>query len=103
MKRVLILGGVAVLVIAWVLAAGWIAPDAKWTGVDESVVEKFAKEAGRPPAEPYLNTEQGDLKLFFFLMAGALGGFIVGYQWRELFPRQGLHQPESRDPSGTLS
>ena len=72
--------------LAWVVAPGWIVPDAKWSGVDDSVVAKFAKEGGRPPAEPYLNTEQGDLKLFLFLIAGALGGFIVGYQFRQLFP-----------------
>src|SRR5208337_1715294 len=51
MKRIII-GGLALLVLAGIIASGWIVPNAKWSGVDESVVEKFAKEAGRPPAEP---------------------------------------------------
>lgn len=66
--------------------------DAQWSGVDESVVKKFAEEAGRPPAEPFV---KGDAVLFFFLIAGAAGGFIAGYYFRGLFP------PEKKisDPS----
>ncbi len=58
----------------------------KWKGVDETVIEKVATEAGHPPREPYINTEQGDLLLFLFLTAGAIGGFIAGYAFRTLFP-----------------
>lgn len=56
----------------------------KWSGVDESVVEKFAKEHGREAREPLINTDQGDLLLFVFLIAGAVGGFVAGYYWRTL-------------------
>ncbi|MCX8030158.1 MAG: hypothetical protein N3A59_01070 [Thermodesulfovibrionales bacterium] len=56
----------------------------KWAGVDESVIEKFAKEFGIEPKEPLINTDQGDLLLFVFLLAGVVGGFIAGYYWREL-------------------
>ncbi len=56
----------------------------KWPGVDESVVEKYAKEHGREAREPFINTDQGDLLLFVFLLAGAIGGFIGGYYWRIL-------------------
>ncbi len=56
----------------------------KWGGVDESVVEKYAKEQGREAREPLINTDQGDLLLFVFLLAGAVGGFIGGYYWRTL-------------------
>ncbi len=58
---------------------------AEWAGVDETVVEKFAEEAGRSPRDPYINTDQGDLLLFVFLLAGAVGGFIGGYYFRFLF------------------
>lgn len=58
----------------------------KWQGVDESVVGKFAEAAGRPARTPFINTDQGDLLLFFFLIAGAAGGFVAGYCFRELFP-----------------
>ena len=56
----------------------------KWTGVDEAVIEKIAKEQGREPKEPLINMEQGDLPLFIFLVAGAVGGFAAGYYWRVL-------------------
>jgi hypothetical protein len=56
----------------------------KWPGVDESVIEKYAKEHGREAREPFINTDQGDLLLFVFLFAGAVGGFVAGYYWRTL-------------------
>ena len=58
---------------------------AKWTGVDENVVEKFAEEAGRPARDPLINTDKGDLLLFVFLLAGTAGGFVAGYFYRGLF------------------
>jgi cobalt/nickel transport system permease protein len=54
----------------------------KWPGVDESVVEKYAKEHGREAHEPLINTDQGDMLLFVFLIAGTVGGFVAGYSWR---------------------
>jgi hypothetical protein len=56
----------------------------KWPGVDESVVEKYAQEQGREAKAPLINTDQGDLLLFVFLLAGAGGGFVAGYYWRML-------------------
>lgn len=68
----------------------------KWQGVDEAVIEKVAKEHGRPPAEPLINTDQGDLLLFLFLLAGATGGFIAGYTWRKLIEKRGpLTEPRN--------
>ena len=58
-----------------------------WEGVDKVVVEKVAAEAGYPAREPYINTDRGDLLLFLFLLAGAIGGFILGYAFRGLFSR----------------
>ena len=60
---------------------------AKWGGVDESVVEKYAEEHGRAARDPLINTDQGDLLLFVFLLAGAVGGFIAGYNWRRLMEK----------------
>jgi ABC-type cobalt transport system substrate-binding protein len=63
--------------------------DEKWPGVDESIIEKVAKEHGREAREPLINTDQGDLLLFVFLLAGAVGGFIGGYYWRALVEKRG--------------
>ena len=60
-------------------------PLTSWEGVDKTVVEKFAAEAGHPAREPYINTDQGDLLLFLFLLAGAIGGFVMGYAYRAIF------------------
>lgn len=65
----------------------------KWTGVDESVVEKIAREHGRESRDPLINTDQGDLLLFVFLLAGAAGGCVAGYYWRKLMePAQTIHK-----------
>jgi len=55
-----------------------------WSGVDEVVVEKIAGEHGREAKPPLINTDQGDLLLFVFLLAGVVGGFVAGYSWRRL-------------------
>ncbi len=56
----------------------------KWSGVDEAVIEKYAKEHGREARDPLINTDQGNMILFVFLLAGAIGGFAAGYYWRML-------------------
>jgi len=71
-----------------------------WTGVDENVVEKFAEEAGHPPRDPFINTDQGDLLLFAFLCAGAIGGFVFGYHYRALFAKR---PPEGAAPGAEAS
>jgi cobalt/nickel transport protein len=55
-----------------------------YTGVDEAVVEKIAKEHGRAARRPLLDPGEGDLLLFAFLVAGVVGGFSAGYYWRAL-------------------
>ena len=56
-----------------------------WTGIDVSVVRKYATKYGRPPRDPYINTDQGDLLLFVFTIAGVIGGFIMGFNIRKIF------------------
>lgn len=82
---------------------------APWSGVDEAVIEKIAEKAGRPAQAPLINTDQGDLLLFVFLLAGAAGGFAAGYWFRILFPpgrRKKVHTgpaetPKVGGPAGT--
>ncbi len=85
MKKIWLASGLIIL-LALGLYIGLRTSDSKWTGVDESVVEKFAIEANRPPQEPLINIERGDLPLLLFLLAGAAGGFAAGYSFRGLFP-----------------
>ena len=72
--------GLILLVINCCLPLVVVAEE-KWSGVDDTVVGKFAKEHGREKRVSYINTDQGDLLLFVFLLAGVLGGFTAGYSW----------------------
>lgn len=56
-----------------------------WTGIDVSIVGKYANKYGRPSREPYINTDKGDLLLFVFTFAGVVGGFIIGFNAYRLF------------------
>jgi hypothetical protein len=82
MKKILV--PVTLIVVLGIILAGIaINNQAEWSGVDETVVKKFAEEAGRTPTESFI---KGDALLFFFLIAGTAGGFMAGYYFRGLFP-----------------
>ncbi len=71
----------------------------KWTGIDVSIVGKYAEKYGHPPRDPYINTDQGDLLLFVFTFFGLIGGIIIGYNFRKLFVEgkdQGLHRKDAK-------
>lgn len=84
--------GVSLLFLLVVTTSVLAEEKEKWVGIDEAVVEKFASEHGREPREPLINTDQGDLLLFLFLLAGAIGGFVAGYSWRALIAQR--HVPQ---------
>jgi ABC-type cobalt transport system substrate-binding protein len=73
-----------ILLLSFCLPPFALSSEGKWPGVDESVIEKYAKGHGREPKQPLINTDQGDLLLFVFLFAGAAGGFVAGYYWKTL-------------------
>ncbi|HEG44212.1 MAG TPA: cobalt transporter [Phycisphaerales bacterium] len=79
----LVLGLALVLAVVLCWGAGGNGSDFK--GVDETVIEKFAEEAGREAKKPLIDMGEGDLLLMMFLAAGACGGFIGGYYYRVLF------------------
>ena len=60
------------------------AADEKWPGVDESVIEKVAKEHGREARGAFIPTDRGDLLFFGLLLSGVVGVSIGGYYWRSL-------------------
>jgi membrane protease YdiL (CAAX protease family) len=87
-----IIATVVVVIFVALAVWGWLAlprqaaegEEGPWGGVDVSVIEKYAVDAGREPAEPFINTDQGDMLLFVFALGGAVGGFVGGYYWRRL-------------------
>jgi hypothetical protein len=82
-KKVHLIAMVLVIAMSFIVADRVIG--VQWAGVDETVIGKYAEAAGRSPRAPYINTDQGDLLLFVFLLAGSVGGFIGGYYFRKLF------------------
>jgi hypothetical protein len=66
------------------LAGGAECAEQKWPGIDEAVVKKIAREHGREEKTSLIPAAEGDMQLFVFLLAGAVGGFIAGYYWRVL-------------------
>ncbi|MFC1906984.1 cobalt transporter [Chloroflexota bacterium] len=77
---------VALAVWGWLLLSQGVPEGAEgpWRGVDVTVIEKYAIDAGKEAREPFINTDQGDLLLFVFALGGAVGGFVAGYYWRKL-------------------
>jgi len=84
LKKILVLIGLSIGFCVGLYVG--IRPHGAWQGVDETVVEKYAGKSGRKPQPPVINTDRGDLLLFLFLAAGAFGGFLGGYCYREMFP-----------------
>jgi len=76
----------AAVVLLLILAAPGHAEEQaeKWGGIDETVIERYATERGRTATEPFISVE-GDLLLFLFALAGAAGGFVMGYYWHKVF------------------
>jgi hypothetical protein len=70
----------------------------KWQGVDETVVLKIAREHGREARKPLIDTSEGDLQLFMFLLAGTAGGFAAGYCWRALLDGRKRQDDKSSVP-----
>jgi hypothetical protein len=84
MKKILL----SIAVVAALAAVSYLVVQAvpeKYEGVDDTVVGKYAEKAGHPPRKALIDTDKGDLLLFFFLIAGVAGGFVGGYCYRELF------------------
>jgi cobalt/nickel transport protein len=90
-SRILILAGV--LLAAMVLVSLFI--PSQWEGVDTAIVQTRAQQMGGTVASPLINVT-GDLQLFMFTIAGAIGGFIVGYSWRALFSVPAKERQEGR-------
>lgn len=92
------IAALVVFIIASAIACAWASEQDKWPGVDEAVVKKFARDAGREAREPFISMG-GDMLLFAFLAAGAAGGFIAGYYFRQIFPPPGKGETKG-EPKG---
>lgn len=85
------MSGSRTLLLAGLLLAVFVGASlfvqSEWEGVDVAVVGTKAEELGGTVREPLINVT-GDLQLFVFTAAGAIGGFVAGYAWRGMFGRE---------------
>lgn len=73
----------AAIILTATCACAAFAAEEAWRGVDETVVQKYASEHGRGATGSLINIE-GDALLFAFLVAGTVGGFVMGYYYRDV-------------------
>lgn len=73
----------AAIILTTSCACSALAAEEAWRGVDEAVVEKYAAEHGRGGTGSLIDIE-GDALLFAFLVAGVVGGFVMGYYYRDV-------------------
>lgn len=81
MKKYLLVGlTLTALVVGWGMANNndFIGTDDKVTKLALSYTDK----------KPLKSAGQGDLPLFLFGSGGAVAGFYLGYQWREIFGKK---------------
>ena len=89
-KIIAISVAVAILIIAIIgtvaLSANNIVRDeGVWSDATDVLSGKAAEQAGREARDPYINTEQGNMLVFFFCLGGVAAGSAIGYNWRRLF------------------
>jgi len=56
----------------------------QWSDTTDVLSNLAAAQAGRETREPFINTEQGNMLVFFFGLGGIISGFAIGYNWRRL-------------------
>jgi cobalt/nickel transport protein len=55
-----------------------------WIDTTDLVSEQSAMTVGRQALGPLINTDQGNMLVFFFTLAGILAGLVIGYYWSKL-------------------
>lgn len=88
MKKILTAAVVVLIVVAaltpTILQARKGDSAGDYMGIDATIMEARAEEAGRPARDPLINTDQGDLLLFVFMIGGLGSGIALGYFGRIL-------------------
>ncbi|OGO24978.1 MAG: hypothetical protein A2144_10290 [Chloroflexi bacterium RBG_16_50_9] len=59
-----------------------------WSDATDVLSGQAAEQVGREARDPFINTEQGNMLVFFFCLGGVAAGSIIGYNWRRLFTEE---------------
>lgn len=69
----------------------WAQDEPAFSGLDESINETLAEEAGVPSRDPFINTEaMGELWTLLLLAGGGICGFIIGRYWDLIWGKRGV-------------
>jgi len=91
MKRAKIIATSFILILTLAAIAGtamYAVNMAKEKGPWGDTTDVLAGSTGRVAHDPLINTEQGNMLVFFFTMGSLTASSIVGYNWRGLFRRR---------------
>ena len=90
-KIVTISAAVAILILAIVGSAALsdnnvVKEKGLWSDATDVLSGQAAGQVGREARSPYINTEKGNMLVFFFALGGVAAGFAIGYNWRMVLP-----------------
>jgi hypothetical protein len=76
----------AILVLALVgsvaLSGNVVREKGLWSDATDVLSSQAAEQVGREAQVPFINTEKGNMLVFFFALGGVIAGSIIGYNWR---------------------
>ncbi len=53
-----------------------------WSDATDVLSGQAAEQVGREARAPFINTEKGNMLVFFFALGGVAAGSTIGYNWR---------------------
>ncbi|APV45112.1 hypothetical protein Dform_01793 [Dehalogenimonas formicexedens] len=81
-----VLIGLAAIIGTFLLASNNpVKDDGPFSDATDVLSGDAAAGAGREARDPLLNTEQGNMLVFFFTLGSLVAGGIIGKYWRQLF------------------
>jgi cobalt/nickel transport protein len=76
--------GILILAVAGSVIFARSHKEGPWIDTTDVVAEQSANNIGRQAIDPLINTDQGNMLVFFFTLAGVLAGTVIGYYWYKL-------------------
>ncbi len=76
-----------------------------WSDATDVLSIQAAEQVGREARAPFINTEKGNMLVFFFALGGVAAGFTIGYNWRMVLAGKAgrrYHVPRRKLIVGTL-
>jgi cobalt/nickel transport protein len=89
--------GILVLAIVGSVIFARFHGEGPWIDATDVVAAQSADNIGREAIDPVINTDQGNMLVLFFSLAGVSAGPVIGYYWRKLMIEQNLNSRKGPD------